>query len=111
MPGSCSLESLSLDGVVTLSPLPALKPQTPLTQARNAMSFATHVSVKMIDPSGGEIEPDSSTTSGPGHSTPHGVPTVVTQLAIGCRKKVVIYAWKDGEPQGVRVCASRSPPR
>lgn len=101
-PGSVHLLNfLPLDGVVTLSPLSKLHPQTPLTQARNALSFATHVSVQMLNPDGDETEPDSSTTSRPGRQL--GVPTVVTQLAIGCRKKIVIYTWKDGELQGVRV--------
>lgn len=33
----------------------------------------------------------------------HGVPTVVSQLAVGCKRKVVIYTWKDGEAQDPKV--------
>ena len=29
---------------------------------------------------------------------------MVTQLIIGCRRKVVIYSWKDGEAQEIKVC-------
>lgn len=31
------------------------------------------------------------------------IPTVLTQLMVGCRRKVVIYTWKDGEAQEVKV--------
>jgi len=72
------------------------------------MSFATHVSVQMVDPNGTETERDDATTSKSGRPVgQHAVPTVVTQLAIGCRKKVVVYGWKDGEPQEVKVWPSR----
>ncbi|KAF8311952.1 hypothetical protein DL93DRAFT_2060501 [Clavulina sp. PMI_390] len=87
-----SLISLS-DGIVTLSPLPNLSPQTPLTQARNAMSFTVHVSVQ---------SPESTAEDSSSTPNPPGVMTVFTQLAIGCRKKLVLYSWKNGEPQEVR---------
>jgi hypothetical protein len=32
------------------------------------------------------------------------IPTVITQLMVGCRRKVVIYTWKDGEAQEAKVC-------
>jgi hypothetical protein len=32
------------------------------------------------------------------------IPTLVTQLLIGCRRKAVLYSWKDGELDGVKVC-------
>lgn len=31
------------------------------------------------------------------------VPTQFTQLAVGCRRKMIIYSWRDGEAQEVRV--------
>jgi Vam6/Vps39-like protein vacuolar protein sorting-associated protein 39 len=31
------------------------------------------------------------------------VPTLFTQLVVGCRRKIVIYSWRDGEAQDVRV--------
>ncbi|KAG1762919.1 vacuolar sorting protein 39 domain 1-domain-containing protein [Suillus placidus] len=39
------------------------------------------------------------------------IPTMVTQLIVGCRRKVVIYTWKDGEAQEIReTIFSHSPP-
>ena len=32
-----------------------------------------------------------------------GVPAVVTKLAVGCRRKIVLYSWKDVEPQEPQV--------
>ena len=32
------------------------------------------------------------------------MPTLFTQLVIGCRRKLVIYSWRDGEAQDVKVC-------
>ena len=26
-------------------------------------------------------------------------PTVITLLAVGCKRRVIIYSWKDGQPQ------------
>jgi hypothetical protein len=27
-------------------------------------------------------------------------PTVITLLAVGCKRRIIIYSWKDGQPQG-----------
>ena len=37
------------------------------------------------------------------------MPAVVTKLAVGCRRKIVLYSWRDGEPQDVQVSASSMP--
>ncbi|KAF9509816.1 hypothetical protein BS47DRAFT_1411338 [Hydnum rufescens UP504] len=88
-----SLVALS-DGTVTLFPLPKLGPPTPLTQAFGALAFAIQSSVQLLLPDGGM----SSSFGG----NQEGEPTVVSQLVIGCRRKIVIYTWKDGEAQDVK---------
>lgn len=77
------------DTSVTLFPIPDLHPPSPLSKAKAAFSFAIHTSVQHIPP--------------PGRSPTIPVPTVVSYLAIACRRKLVIYSWKDGEPQEVQV--------
>lgn len=80
---------------MTLFPLPKLGPPTHLTQASGALAFATHASVQLLLPDGGlPSSPDGNQ---------QGEPTVVSQLVIGCRRKIVIYTWKDGEAQDVKV--------
>jgi hypothetical protein len=86
------------DGTVTLFPLPNLGPPTPLTQAFGALAFAIHASVQLLLPDGG-------ISSSPGGNQ-EGEPTVVSQLVIGCRRKIVIYTWKDGEAQDVKVSST-----
>ncbi|KAJ7123344.1 vacuolar sorting protein 39 domain 2-domain-containing protein [Mycena filopes] len=78
------------ESTVTLFPLPTFSPATPLLKAKAAFSFAIHSAVQHIS-----------------HETPTGefskaapIPTLITQLVVGCRRKVVIYSWKDGDPQG-----------
>ncbi|THH21289.1 hypothetical protein EW146_g228 [Bondarzewia mesenterica] len=82
---------------VTLYPLPELSPATPLSKAKAAFSFAVHTSVQHLLPDGKTIKsPDvefGKTTT---------VPSVITRLVVGCRRKLVIYSWKDGEAQGVK---------
>ena len=77
------------DMSVTLYPIPELQPQSPLSKAKAAFSFTIHTSVQHISP--------------PGKLQTIPVPTVVSYLVIACRRKLVIYSWKDGEPQEVQV--------
>lgn len=75
------------DNIVTLFASPELKQATPLSQSRGALTFAIntciqHVSSNNPDTSGGNFK---------------GIPTVITRLVIGCRRKVVVFTWQDGE--------------
>jgi len=74
---------------VTLHPIPDLQPSSQLSKAKAAFSFAIHTSVQHISP--------------PGKSTTIPVPTVVSYLVVACRRKLVLYSWKDGEPQEAEV--------
>ncbi|KAF7795997.1 hypothetical protein EIP86_007166 [Pleurotus ostreatoroseus] len=89
-----SLAVLS-DTLVTLYPIPGFSPPTPLTKAKGALSFAlyTHVEHQAL--------PQSPSLSDA--VKPRTVPVVVTYLAIGCKRKMVIYSWRDGEPQEAEV--------
>ncbi|KAH7925859.1 hypothetical protein BV22DRAFT_1064252 [Leucogyrophana mollusca] len=71
----------------TLYPLPSFTPPTPLSKARGALSFAVHSSVH---------------NDAEGFGKASAIPTMVTQLVVGCRRKVAIYTWKDGEAQEVK---------
>ena len=66
-----------------------------LTQASGALTFAIHASVQLL-------LPDGSVPLSPGGNQ-QGEPTVVSQLVIGCRRKIVIYTWKDGEAPDIKV--------
>ena len=86
---------------MTLYPLPSFSPPTPLPKAQGAFSFAIHTVVEHVgdppqSPSLGSETPAVTTKN-------KGVPVVVTYLAIGCRRKIVVYSWRDGEPQEVKV--------
>ncbi|QRW03855.1 Rho guanine nucleotide exchange factor [Ceratobasidium sp. AG-Ba] len=83
------------DGVITIFPLSSLSPPTVLTQTRNASVFAIDTSVQY------ELSDGSLAT--PTQSESKGIATVVTVLAVGCKRKVVIFRWHDGEPQQVKV--------
>ncbi|KAJ3506301.1 hypothetical protein NMY22_g17296 [Coprinellus aureogranulatus] len=78
---------------VNLLPLPQLSPPTPLAQAKAAYSFAIHSSV--------QTPPVDS--SSPAQTQP--IPTLITYLLVGCRRKAVLYTWKDGEAQEVKEAA------
>ncbi|KAF9468180.1 vacuolar sorting protein 39 domain 1-domain-containing protein [Collybia nuda] len=88
------------EATVTLYPLPVLSPPTPLVKAKAAFSFAVHTSIQQIAP---ETRPEYSLGADPPKAKT--IPTLVTQLLVGCRRKVVIYSWKDGEAQDVKECA------
>ena len=53
--------------------------------------------------------PDSSGSplsggfSGEAERGPIPIPTMMTTLVVGCRRRVVVYSWKDGEAQEVKV--------
>ena len=82
---------------VSLYPLPSLSPPTILPKAKAAFSFAIHSYVENTEP----LTP--STSEIPTRQS-QPIPTIITLLLIGCRRKAVVYSWKDGEPQDVRVC-------
>ncbi|KAI0067184.1 hypothetical protein BV25DRAFT_1959388 [Artomyces pyxidatus] len=85
---------------VTLYPLPALSISTPLLKAKTAFSFGINTSVQHVYPDG-TIADSSNPVTGKAAA----VPTVLTYLVVGCRRKLVVYAWKDGEAQDVKEAA------
>ena len=89
--GNTGTERIS-DTFVALYPIPDLQPPSQLAKAKAAFSFTIHAAVQHIPP--------------PGKSSTIPVPTVISYLVVACRRKLVIYSWKDGEPQEVQV---RSP--
>ncbi|KAG2060873.1 hypothetical protein BDR06DRAFT_947416 [Suillus hirtellus] len=89
-----SLVSLS-ETIPTLYPLPSFAPPKPLTRAKGALTFAVHSSVHNLDQSDAQSRAHTVGRTGP-------IPTMVTQLLVGCRRKVVIYTWKDGEAQEIK---------
>jgi hypothetical protein len=72
-----------------LFPLPGLSPPTSLPTTKDAFSFAIHSSLQQI------------------LSCPQAAEVSVTQFIVGCRRKVMIYTWRDGEAQETKVCRSR----
>ncbi|KAF8969138.1 vacuolar sorting protein 39 domain 1-domain-containing protein [Flammula alnicola] len=85
------------EATITLFPLPSFSPPTPLPKAKAAFSFAVHSSVQNV------LLPTSTQPSGePEFKRSQPIPTLVTQLLIGCRRRAVLYSWKDGEPQEVK---------
>ncbi|KAG8832639.1 Vacuolar morphogenesis protein 6 [Serendipita sp. 399] len=85
-----TLVSLS-DTVVNLHPLPALTPTQTLQETRGALCFALDTSILYTNPDG--------TTTTANDPTVKQVPAVVTLLAVGCKRRMLIYTWKDGEIQ------------
>ena len=82
---------------MTLYPLPGFSPPTPLTKSKQALSIATFTGVVHNNTADkGALSPDDTVKA-------KDVPSVVTHLAIGCKRKIVIYSWKDGEPQEPQV--------
>ncbi|THV01026.1 hypothetical protein K435DRAFT_718392 [Dendrothele bispora CBS 962.96] len=93
------------DATVTLFPLPSFTPPTVLTSAKAAFSFGIH-SYIYKEPQ--EPQADSGTFSSPKAPS---IPTLITTLIVGCRRKVVVYTWKDGEPQDSKECVLPHSPR
>ncbi|KAH9928648.1 vacuolar sorting protein 39 domain 1-domain-containing protein [Fomitopsis serialis] len=66
---------------------------TSLAKSKQALSMATYTGVV-------HSVPDNNLTLSPEEfGKGKDVPSVLTHLAIGCKRKIVIYSWKDGEPQ------------
>ncbi|KAL1739272.1 hypothetical protein HDZ31DRAFT_21003, partial [Schizophyllum fasciatum] len=91
------------ESTVTLLPLPSFAPPTPLVKAKGALSFAVNSSVH-------HVQPDGMPTDFDGKS-PRAIPTLITLLVVGCRRRVVIYSWRDGEPQDTKELALPHSPR
>ena len=86
---------------VTLFPLPSLAPPTPLLKAKAAFSFAVHTYIQEVGP---PVSPASTSLTGePVSKRSQPIPSLITLLLVGCRRKAVVYSWKDGEPQDVKV--------
>ncbi|KAI0303616.1 CNH domain-containing protein [Multifurca ochricompacta] len=83
---------------VTLFNLPELSKPTPLSKAKSAFSFSVHTSVQHLYPDGKTIRPQGAEFGSP--VIP--VPTVITNLVVGCQRKLVVYSWKDGEAQDIK---------
>ncbi|KIY43844.1 hypothetical protein FISHEDRAFT_67630 [Fistulina hepatica ATCC 64428] len=81
------------DTSVTLYPLPSFSPPTPLVKTKAAFSFQTHSCI--------ERNPAPS-SSDDGFAKTAAIPTLRTQLVVGCRRRIVVYSWKDGEPDPVK---------
>ncbi|PPR05963.1 hypothetical protein CVT24_004627 [Panaeolus cyanescens] len=84
------------DMTVTLFPLPSFSPATPLLKAKAAFSFAIYSYVEQQPLSAEELQ------GSPGFQRSQPIPCRVTMLLVGCRRKAVIYSWRDGEPQEVK---------
>lgn len=92
-------DELCAEMTVTLFPLPSLSPPTPLLKAKAAFSFAVHSYIQNV-----QLPPNqSSADSDVEFKRTQPIPTLVTQLLIGCRRRAVLYSWKDGEFQAVKV--------
>lgn len=89
-----SLAVLS-DGIVTLYPVPSFTPPTPLPKTKTALSLAYYSAIENE-----ETPRAPSPTSGKTAVNP-SIPVAVTYLAVGCRRKLVVYSWRDGEAQDV----------
>ncbi|KAG8213472.1 hypothetical protein J3R82DRAFT_12007 [Butyriboletus roseoflavus] len=102
------------ESLPTLYPLPSFSPPTKLTQAKGALSFAVHSSVhnapEFQSPNRAG-SPLSGGFSSEVEKRPMPIPTMVTTLAVGCRRKVVAYSWKDGEAQEVKETSLPHSPR
>ena len=82
--------------MLTLYPLPGFSPPTPLAKTKQALSFAVH----------NVLEQEEHPTGSPSDIRPAlttRIPVMATYLAVGCKRKIVCYSWRDGEPQEVQV--------
>jgi hypothetical protein len=84
---------------VTLFNLPDLSKPTPLPKAKSAFSFAVQTFVQHLYPDGRKTRPQDGEFGTP--VIP--VPTVITYLVVGCQRRLVVYSWKDGEAQDIKV--------
>jgi hypothetical protein len=85
-----------------LYPLPSLSPPTPLPKAKAAFSFAVNSSIQHLEP---ESAPKPSSEGEFGATTPVPLaPSIVTQIVIGCQRRLVVYSWRNGDPQDPKVC-------
>ena len=91
-------DRLLSESQVTLHPLPNLTPTTLLPKAKGAFSFAIYSAVQHVIPGGKVQHPPDGT-----FDKAMAIPTLFTQLVVGCRRKIVIYSWRDGEAQDVIV--------
>ncbi|TFY63425.1 hypothetical protein EVG20_g6316 [Dentipellis fragilis] len=78
-----SLAVLS-ESQVTLYPLPDVSSPTILVKAKAAFSFAVHTTVLHLLPDGSPLTPSDAE-----FGSSKSVPTMVTYLVVGCRRKVV----------------------
>ncbi|KAL1752471.1 hypothetical protein FB107DRAFT_219865 [Schizophyllum commune] len=92
------------DSTVTLLPLPSFAPPTPLVKAKGALSFAVNTSIQHLQPDGRPVDSDAG-------KSPKAIPTLITQLVIGCRRRVVIYSWRDGDAQDTKELVLPHSPR
>ncbi|EMD34098.1 hypothetical protein CERSUDRAFT_141580 [Gelatoporia subvermispora B] len=92
---------------VTLYPLPTFSPTTPLVKAKAAFSFAVHTWVIHVD----EPVTKSPKLDETDFAKAKPIPAIMTYLAVGCRRKMVIYSWQDGEPQDVQEALLPHSPR
>ncbi|KAG9225012.1 hypothetical protein CCMSSC00406_0001837 [Pleurotus cornucopiae] len=97
------------DMTVSLLPVPSLSPPTPLVKAKAAFSFAIHSSVEHSVPAGAESPTGADFSSA--HLKTKTIPVMVTQLIVGCRRKLVMYSWRDGEAQEVKEAPLPHSPR
>ena len=85
------------EAAVTLYPSPTLAPPAPLLKTKTALSFAisstTFPSVPTGEGNANEAE----------SGTAQSIPTSTTRLLVGCRRKVVLYSWKDGQRHEAKV--------
>ncbi|KAL1697958.1 hypothetical protein EV121DRAFT_274750, partial [Schizophyllum commune] len=63
--------------------------------AKGALSFAVNTSIQHLQPDGRPVDSDAG-------KSPKAIPTLITQLVIGCRRRVVIYSWRDGDAQDTK---------
>ena len=85
-----SIVILSNDGNLALADIHSLKSQTVLNSHTKSVAniFALDTSIRSSD-SGLQAEP--------------GPPILCTTLAVGCKRRLVLFGWKDGEWQEPKV--------
>jgi hypothetical protein len=84
------------DAAVFLHPLPALTPTQTIPDSKGALCFAINTTVEYTNEDG--------TTTSVKDPAKKQVPAVITMLAIGCKRRILLCSWKDGEPQPSKVC-------